>query len=137
MAAVQVIVIAAKRGDFHLVENIAHQHHAEMRADAPGARKQVHDAVGPGVGGYVEIFRFHAQQQVAHTTTHQIRLVARAAQLRDHLMGERLGFHIPMLICVGSRSWSTGILGSASSEQFGMAARANKHQLFVGQLVKQ
>ena len=56
MAAVDVIVIAAKGGHFHLVEHVAHQHHSEVRAHPAGVGEEVHDAVGPRIGGDVEVF---------------------------------------------------------------------------------
>ena len=35
-----------ERGYFDLVEYVPHQHYTEMRADAAGVRKQIHDPVG-------------------------------------------------------------------------------------------
>ena len=57
-AAVGVVVVAAERGDLHLGEDIAHQDYPEVGTDSAGAREQIHDAVGPCVGGDVEVFGF-------------------------------------------------------------------------------
>ena len=98
MPAVQVIVIAAEGGHLHLVEHVAHQHHAEVRAHPPRAREQIHDAVRPRVRRDVEILGLHPQQQVAHTPAYQERLVSHSAQLGDHLSCKRFRVHLPMLI---------------------------------------
>jgi hypothetical protein len=91
--AIGVLVVAAEGGHFHLRESIAHQHHAEVRAHAAGVGKQAHDAVGARIGRNVEILGFRAQQQVAYAAAHQVRLVARPAQLGDHRARQRFGFH--------------------------------------------
>ena len=88
-----VLLVAAEGGHFHLRENIAHQHHPEMRSHAAGVGEKVHDAVGPRVGGDVEILRLHSQQQVAHAATHQVSLVAGAAQPGDGLASQPFGVH--------------------------------------------
>jgi hypothetical protein len=61
MPAVLVIVIAAEGGHLHLVEDVAHQHHSEVRPNPAGAREQIHDAVGTGVCRNVEILGLHSQ----------------------------------------------------------------------------
>ena len=98
MPAVQVIVIAAEGGDLHLVEDVAHQHHAEVRAHAAGAREEIHDAVGAGIGGDVEVLGLDAEEQVADAAADQVCLVAPGAQPGDHLVCERFRIHLPMLI---------------------------------------
>jgi len=40
-AAVLIFVVAAEGGDFHLREGVAHQNHAEVRADQAGVGEQV------------------------------------------------------------------------------------------------
>jgi hypothetical protein len=94
---VAVIVIAAEGGHLHLRQQMAHQHHAEMRTHTPRVRKEAHNAVGAGVRRHIEILRFTAQQQVAYASTHQIRLVAGMPQLGDNLVRQLLGFHVGSL----------------------------------------
>ena len=98
MTAVLVFVVAAVGGYFHLFEDVAHQYHAEVGAHPAGAREEIHDAVRSRVRRNVEVLRFDAQQQVAHTPAYQVRLVSHAAQLGDHLACKRFRVHLPMLI---------------------------------------
>ena len=79
-AAVFIFVVAAEGGHFHLREGVAHQNHAEVRADQTGIGKQVHDAVRPRVGGKVEILGSGPAQQIAHATADEPGLVPGAAQ---------------------------------------------------------
>ncbi len=87
-AAIGVVAIAAEGGDLHAGAVAAHQHHAEMRAHAPGAREQLQQALGRRVGGHVEILGLGAQQQIAHTTAHQPSLVAGLAERGDDVASQ-------------------------------------------------
>ena len=69
-----------------------------MSADAAGAGEKIHDAVGAGIGGDIEVLGFQSKEQIPHTSAHQICLVSCAVQLGDHLVRESLRVHIPMLI---------------------------------------
>ncbi len=62
MAAVQVIVVAAEGGHLHLIEDVAHQHHAEVGPHPAGARKEVHDAIRARVRGNIEVLRLDAEE---------------------------------------------------------------------------
>ncbi len=93
MPPVVVIVVAAERGHLHLREHVAYQHHAKRRAHPAGIGEQIHDAVGPRIRRDVEILGARFEQQVADATAHQVRLMARRAQLRDHRASQRLRFH--------------------------------------------
>ena len=91
-AAVQVIVIAAEGGDLHLVEDVAHQHHAEMRAHPAGAREQSMMRSGRASVAISKSFGLTAEQQVADAAAHQIGLMARAAQLGDYAACKRFRY---------------------------------------------
>ena len=59
-APVAILLVAAESGDLDLGEHVTYQDYAEVRPHAAGLRKQIHDAVGPGIGRDVVIFRRHA-----------------------------------------------------------------------------
>ena len=58
--------VAAEGGHFQQVLAEHHVHDLEAAADDEGAPEQLFHLFGRGVGGDVEVFRLHAQQQVAH-----------------------------------------------------------------------
>ena len=58
-------------GDLHLLEVVANQDDAEMRADPARLREEIHDAVGAGIGGDVEVFRLRVPEQITDTAAHQ------------------------------------------------------------------
>ena len=57
-----------------------HVHDLEPPADNPRAAEQLLHLVGSGVGGDVEVFRRHAQQQVAYCAAHDERAMAALLQ---------------------------------------------------------
>src|SRR5262249_46276397 len=79
MAAVEILMIAAEGGDFHLFEVVANEHDAEMRAYPAGARKEIHDAVGTRVGRDIKVLRLYAEHEVAHTAANQVSLMSGCA----------------------------------------------------------
>ena len=97
-AAVAVMIVAAEGGDFHLRGLLAHQHHAEMRAHLLGPVEQLGHDVGARIGGNVEVFRMPAEQQIAHASAHQLRLVAGRAQAPHDIMGEPFRSHSMSLL---------------------------------------
>lgn len=64
-----------------------HVGQAEAAADQAAVAEHVFDLFGMGVRNHVEIFRFAAQLQVAHTAAHQISLVAGLAQPVQNFQG--------------------------------------------------
>ena len=88
-AAVLIFVVVTEGGDFHLREGVAHQNHAEVRADQAGVGEQVHDAVRPRVGRDVEILGARPEQQIAHATADEPGLVPGGAQPCDDLARQR------------------------------------------------
>ena len=59
-----------------------------MRTDAKAAGKELHDAFGRGVGGYIVIGRRAMQENVAHTTAYQQGLVAMLVESFADRIGE-------------------------------------------------
>jgi hypothetical protein len=61
-----VAAVAAEGGHFQQLLAEHHVHDLEAAADDEGAAEQFFHLLRRGVGGDIEIFRLHAQQQVAH-----------------------------------------------------------------------
>ena len=74
--SVRVRVIAAEGGHLDLSEAVAHQDHAEMRADLLGCGKEFANAQRWSIRRDVVIFRFPAEQAIANAAADEIRLVA-------------------------------------------------------------
>ena len=64
-----------------------HVHDLEAAADDERAPEQALDLLGRCVGGDIEVFRFHAQQQVAHGAAHHKRFKAGFLQGLGHAHG--------------------------------------------------
>nr|GEU28121.1 hypothetical protein [Tanacetum cinerariifolium] len=85
---------AAEGGHFQQVLAEHHVHDLEALADDEGAAEQLAHLFGRGVGGDVEVLRFHAQQQVAHGAAHHERFEARFLQGAGdahRVIGQQLG----------------------------------------------
>ena len=82
MAAVGIGQVGAEGRDFGHEAGIfrlrRNQDHSEVRAHGKGPRKQVEHHVGRRAGGHVVVGRLAPQQQIAHASAGEIRLVPRA-----------------------------------------------------------
>ena len=83
-AAIGVVEVAAKGGNFDLGTGLMDKNHAEMSAYLPGVGEKTQDFGGKGGSGDIEILWLAAQQQIAHAATHQPRGVAVRAQLSNY-----------------------------------------------------
>ena len=82
-AAVGVGAVGAEGGDLggdlDVVDLIADEDNAEVRADGEGLGEEGDDLIGRGGGGDVEVLGREAQQQVAHASAGEEGLMARIA----------------------------------------------------------
>ena len=99
MAAVQIVEIAAKGGDLHLIVIQTDEHDTEMRADLIGVRKNSQQFFGQRRGGNVVVFGSPAEQKIANTAAGEERGMPCRAQLVDYFVGGGV-FHAFMLICL-------------------------------------
>jgi hypothetical protein len=116
---------AAEGGHFQQVLAEHHVHDLEALADDEGAAEQALDLLRRGVGGDVEVFRLHAQQQVAHRAADDEGFVAGFLQgagdadgiVRQQARIDAVGFrpqHHGSLRCGPLCSWCRGFCGSVS-----------------------
>ena len=93
MPAVFVADIRAECGYLHFQATPGDQDHAELRAHGNAIRKKSNDLIRRGIGGHVVIGRLAAEEQVAHASAHQQRLIPVALQRLANLVGEFPGLH--------------------------------------------
>ena len=74
-----------------IVEVLTDKDDAELGADGEGTGEHGEDHVRVRRGGDVEIFRFDAEEDVAHAAARKIRLVAGSAKADDDVFGGELG----------------------------------------------
>ena len=80
-------MVATKSGDF---DNFRPKHNMRQSKTAThqsAVTKQLTYLLRGGVGGHIEIFRFHTQKKVADTATHQIGVITSLIQAVEHLEG--------------------------------------------------
>ena len=68
-----------------------HQHHAKLRADRVSLGKNAHHLVGRGISRYVIVGGLALEQEIAHTSTAQIRLKSALTQHADDVDGVLAG----------------------------------------------
>ena len=84
---VLVARVGAERRGLDDLRAEEHVGEAEPPADDPGVAERRLDLVGRGARGDVEVLRRATDEQVANTSTDQVRLVAGAGELADHAIG--------------------------------------------------
>jgi hypothetical protein len=85
---------AAEGGGLDDVRPVGHVHQPEAPADDAAVGEQALGRARMGRGGHVEVLGPAAQEQIAHATAHQVRLVAMSLQSRDDaqcVLVQRLG----------------------------------------------
>ncbi len=97
VAAVAVAQIRAERGNFNLETIPRNQNHAELRANSDGLRKKCHHLFGSGVGGHVVVGGLASQEQVAHTSSYEQRLITVAAERVADRVGKFAWCHVVII----------------------------------------
>ncbi len=90
MTPIAVAHIRPKCGDLHLYSIARNQNHAKLRTHCHTFRKERHHLLGSRIGRHIVIGRLVPEQQVAHTSTYQQRLIPSA----EECLANRIG-HFP------------------------------------------
>src|SRR5580704_5148567 len=88
MPAIGVGNVGTKGGDFDFVDIAGDEHNTEPGAHAQAFGEDAHDLIRSGVGGDIVIGGLATQQNIAHTTTYEQRLIAIALEYFANRIGK-------------------------------------------------
>ena len=127
MPAVGICSVITKcsdlRYEFDTVSLVSNEYDSEMGADGEGLGKHLEDDFGPGVGSHIEVFRLAAEQQIAHASAGEVRLIILGPQTFDDTL-RRLSLiaHSSSMEYVSTQAETTArpAVGAASGQSSGL-----------------